>query len=191
MSEENYFNEMPKEYINLFASNWSSKTRKERYDILRNAGATSKQARIGRDYGWRKAEVYIYGFKTPTGPGPRKGDRIPGYYTLLKSEKIDWWRRLSAYWNLGPYRANQEYETFNKWQKETSVKWPKKAIQINRFFWDQLSPTEKLLYPWSSAETHSAGYVVVYRHFVEGKSWQDAMEGILIRPEEAYEEDWY
>lgn len=152
-------------------NNWNNLNRTEKYRYLRSIGASTDQARKGRDLKYSTAKAY--GGTIVSVPKEKKLN--------LKQRKA-LWSKLSSYWQKGEKTQAKLFKSFTPYEKEASKNWNKEAIQFNKALWNNLSKTDKKLLRWSEAKTHSAGYALVYRHYILGQSWKKAREGIKIDP---------
>lgn len=174
--------------LNINKSDWDSGSNREerrriRWNILRSQGASDKEARQIRD--WKYDDAVKYNVR-PTVKRKRVSYRIKGV-----SNKKDFWKQLSSYWQLpqnNPKKQNL-FNNWNPWQKKASEEWNKQAININKQLWENMSSNEKKLLRLTDVESHSQGYVAVYRHNVLGRSWENSLKGLEISPWEDPFED--
>lgn len=151
---------------------WNSKSRSEKYQYLKSIGASSEDARKGRDLKYSSITQRASTYTTY----PKKQIK------LTKKERRALWSKLSSYWQKGEKTQKKMFKNFTPYEKDASINWNKQAIDFNRALWNNLSATEKKLIKWSTAKNHSAGYALVYRHYILGQSWKKAREGIKIDP---------
>lgn len=175
--------------LNINKSDWfkgSSKNenRRIRWDILEKLGASDNEKRRIRDWNdFNRVKNYTI---QPTVRRRRVSYAIKG-----TNNKKQFWRQLSKYWQYkdGDLRKASLYAGWNPWQKKASEQWNNEAIKINKKLWENMSSNEKKLLKISDVESHSQGYVAVYRHYVIGRSWENSMRGLEITPwEDPYED---
>ena len=147
---------------------WKSYNRKERYQYLRSIGVSSDDARKGRDLKYNK----VRGSASLAIPKEK----------LNKKERKVLWSKLSSFWQKNEATQKKMFNSFNPYEKKVSKEWRDQAVEFNKALWNSLSKTDRKLIKWSDAKNHSAGYALVYRHYVLGQSWKKAREGIKIDP---------
>jgi len=150
---------------------WNSKSRSEKYRYLRSVGASSNDARRLRDLKYTSAKT-------------RSSDVavVEKEVKLNLKQRKALWSKLSSYWQKSEGKKKKILSSFTPYEKKVSKEWRDQAIEFNKSLWNNLRKTDKKLLRWSDAKTHSAGYALVYRHYVLGKSWKKAREGIKMDP---------
>lgn len=119
----------------------------------------TKIAKQRRDWGYESA-------KRSLTIGPQRPN--PAY----KNKRF--WSQLSYYWQAEtPAEKEQYYRGWEKWQRTASKKWLKEAKQINKSIYAEQPEGYRKLVSWREAKNFSAGYACVYRHYIDGLSWED------------------
>ena len=151
---------------------WKNYSRSQRYQYLKSIGASSDDARKGRDLKYSSARSKASTYTTY----PKQEVKL----TVKQRKAL--WSKLSSFWQKNEATQKKMFNSFNPYEKKVSKEWRDQAVEFNKALWNSLSKTDRKLIKWSDAKNHSAGYALVYRHYVLGQSWKKAREGIKIDP---------